>query len=348
MRCIAFHLEEIDTSVNIAYSIYEECVALNRTREVVMTRRSQNTHWETEVKSALFTLIELLVVISIIAILASMLLPGLMMAKDKAKEIQCVAQMKQVHVAGEMLRGDLEGMLPAWFYPWRPDGAEPKRDWNHPNLTNVWQMYGHPDFGWTFDMYPHFLIDYGYAGEDQRVDTTGSPNIYRDLAELADRSIFACPNGYAPESAAKDNIAELSGNDRLRLMEIRNDYNTSKGFTGKRVLQAYFVNMNAGSFRWYHHYSAPNRGFWKVKRWDSNNSPEDIAHIMENNNSLTNVNHMGTLYSMTYNSWSVGGVPYAPTGRHHRGQSNNIIYSDGHRETFESDYTGKAFPWKWL
>lgn len=87
-----------------------------------------------------FTLIELLVVIAIIAIIAAILFPVFARAKDKAKQTDCLAHMKQLGMGFYMYladyddflpdRRDLKTTLPGGYRPWGTwPPSDPRSAW---------------------------------------------------------------------------------------------------------------------------------------------------------------------------------------------------------------------------
>ena len=93
-----------------------------------------------------FTLIELLVVIAIIAILAALLLPALSAAKERARSVQCVSNLRQIGLGMKMYADDANGLYPKsgaiipWnqVYPDAPTNSWMQQIYHFTQNTNVY------------------------------------------------------------------------------------------------------------------------------------------------------------------------------------------------------------------
>jgi prepilin-type N-terminal cleavage/methylation domain-containing protein/prepilin-type processing-associated H-X9-DG protein len=127
-----------------------------------------------------FTLIELLVVIAIIGILASLLLPALAPAKDKARSVRCLSNLRQWGLAVHLYATDNEDTMPR-------DGTDNgglyavftgnKTGPGSPNDENAW-----------FNLLPGLMGERPFSGY-----WTAAGNNVRKLPYPGDGKVWHCP-----------------------------------------------------------------------------------------------------------------------------------------------------------
>jgi prepilin-type N-terminal cleavage/methylation domain-containing protein len=135
-------------------------------------------------RSGAFTLIELLVVIAIIAILAAILFPVFAQAREKARQITCLSNFKQLGLAMMQYVQDSDELYPGSYY------------------------YGQ---GWAEEIYPYAKsVNVYQCPDDSRTPDSNATSYYPDKLSYVENVHIADYPSTSVELATPANLSQLS------------------------------------------------------------------------------------------------------------------------------------------
>lgn len=180
-----------------------------------------------------FTLIELLVVVAIIALLISILVPAMGRAKEQARMVVCLSNMKQLALAFLLYTEDFDGHLPGGDHDAVFDTSQP-----HAHKTYSW-LGTHPEVTYTMSNGKR-RRGWGGADPDQCPDR-GALFPYAGR----NREIYACPSDHR-------RLEQISAGSRS-YTKPNYSYTAPKDLTGvraDRLLQTWYPDeFPAGWFQ---------------------------------------------------------------------------------------------------